>query len=191
MIPDVLAEHAQAIALRPSDRQAFRADGVPDRALVWTACGELSIVALDRVVFAGQRFEYARYLRDTEGAVNAYVAPLLDTCGRFADVLAFRPGGPAGTWLGQPIAGAENILAPRPDLGDALDVYDVLSWLRAGREGIVILDPARAAWPLQGITLRVADHVAARRLRTALTRVPQVVVAPHQPPAVVAPRVAV
>ena len=169
---DILAEHALAQPLRQSDRDSFAAEGVSIRALTWSAFNDLSIVARDRVVFDGTRFEFERYARHDGAPFSSYTTPIFDECGDPVDLLAFRPNGPSATWLGRvAVAGAEQIWMPRRDLGEALDVHvDTLSWLRAGRVGIVIIDAQRAAEQLRGVTLRVADPVYARRLRNVLAR---------------------
>ena len=176
---DILAEHRLARPLTQSDLKTFLAAGVPAPALSWTACGRLAMIMRERVVFDRGRFDYSRHRPECE-AVAAFTVPLLGETGDSADVMAWRPTGPSALWTGAlAMAGEEQVFAPRSDLGEALDVHEnVVEWLRAGRNGVVILNAARAAEQLAGCVLRArsADH--ARRLRAALTRPPpQIVVA--------------
>ena len=96
--------------------------------------------------------------------------PLLDEFARPADILAGDPAGPLGLWLGQvAMIGQEQIQLSR--LGEPLAVFATLmDWLRAGRTGVVILNPARAAGLLDGVRLCVATIAERRKLEADLTR---------------------
>jgi len=89
-----------------------------------------------------------------------------------ADLVAWSPrSGCLAAWLGAAsMLGEQNALAAR--LGDpALDVHEnPLSWLIAGRRGVVIVDPIRARPTLECATpLRAASVRHGLTLRKALT----------------------
>lgn len=169
MSADILAEHARSQPLRQPDIDVFLADGVPPLALAQSCFGDFAPIAKDRVGFDGARFEYGRH-RATDAVLSAYVLPALDRFGVVIDIVAFRRGRIA-TWLGRAdMLGGEQPFLPRVG-DDALDVNEtVLDWLRAGRRGVVILNPQRAAGDLRlAGPLRVDTVEMGLRLRQALT----------------------
>jgi hypothetical protein len=117
-----------------------------------------------------------------EGAASAFVFLALDEEGEPADLVAWAPQARRlAAWFGaSPLLGAENLWSPRLTKEQALAVFESpLGWLRAGREGVVVIDPRRSA-PL----LRLAEPLVAesidhgQRLRRRLTvRPPRVYVA--------------
>jgi hypothetical protein len=126
----------------------------------------------ETVVFLdGGRFEFSKYLRDASGSERAVIIPCRGAYGDVVDLAAWSPdSGRLSIWHGRAaILGRENILAPR--LSGALNVFaTALEWLKAGRAGIVIVDAARAADLLDGVTLAVADVAYGQALRTLLAR---------------------
>lgn len=174
---DPLAEHARCPALKQKHLDKLTAEGVPPSALMRTALGGFSCFARDLVVAQDGRFEFHRYSAHHE-AQWAYVWPAHDEFGDVADLVAWRPKASVATWLGRVgLLGQEMIYAPR--LGDPLNVFpDALAWLRAGRDGLCVIDPSRSASLLREAgTLKVATVAEGRSLRDLLTMpVPQIVV---------------
>jgi hypothetical protein len=75
-------------------------------------------------------------------------------------------------WRGRvPMLGAENVLRTRPRFQVPLTVHEnALGWLRADRDGIVIIDHRRAADWHDGFTLATATAAHGEQLRQKLTR---------------------
>jgi len=126
------------------------------------------------------RFNLAREVGAVFGLVSAMIIPVYDEAGDIFDLAAWNPDdGALGLWRGAAsMLGAENIFAPR--LGEPLLVHETpLDWLRAGRRGVFIVDPQRAAPLLRlGEPLGVTREAHGRRLRQALTiPAPRIVVA--------------
>ncbi len=122
----------------------------------------------------GDRFEFARDMRDARGHVLAVIIPALAENGETVDLAAWRlDTGALATWLGVAVMlGEDRLTAPRIEV-DALRVFPgPLEWLRAERRGVVILDPERARWRLAGERLIVDDAPFGRRIREAL-RLPE------------------
>jgi hypothetical protein len=135
-------------------------------------------IAIEPVVFHSEcRFEFSKYMPGNQ-ANSAAIIPARDEYGELVDLaawnhetdtLALRRGA-------APALGLEN--ATRPPTNRPLLVHEtVLGWLRAGREGLVIIDPSRAARALDGTTLAVRSVAFGRRLRETMTIEPQIVVA--------------
>jgi hypothetical protein len=134
----------------------------------------------DVIFLEGERFDFAAEVGALRGTVAAIAFPLFDECGDLVDLAAWNvDGGRLALWRGvASMLGAENIFAPR--LGQPLLVHETpLDWLRAGRRGVFIVDPQRAA-PL----LRLAEPLGVKReahgrsLRQVLTiPAPRIVVA--------------
>jgi len=126
------------------------------------------------------RFNLAREVGAVFGLVSAIIIPVHDETGDLVDLAAWNPDDAAlALWRGMAsMLGAENIFAPR--FGEPLLVHETpLDWLRAGRHGVYIVDPQRAA-PLLRLSepLGVAGEAHGRRLRQALTiPAPRIVVA--------------
>jgi hypothetical protein len=134
----------------------------------------------DVIFRPGRRFDFSREVRELRGHVAGVVIPVRDECGDLLDLAAWNvDGGKLALWRGvASMLGAENIFAPR--LGEPLLVHETpLDWLRAGRHGVFIVDPQRAA-PLLLLSepLGVTREAHGRRLRQALTiPAPRIVVA--------------
>jgi hypothetical protein len=85
------------------------------------------------------------------------------------------------SWFGAtPFLGAESLFAPR--LGEVgLNVFRTpLEWLKAERDGVVIVDPAEAKWWLVGEQLLVSDGVFGRDIHDKL-RLPEPRIAIMEP----------
>ena len=172
----ILAEHAQAQSLTQADLDAFAEQGVPALALLRSWAGDFAAVSRERVVFDGDRFEFERHLLENIKEVEpfgAFTVAAFDRFGDPIDIVAFRADRVA-TWLGRAdMLGGEQAFFPRID-DVALDVHEtVLGWLQAGRRGVVILNPTRAAHDLRlAGTLRVPSRERKRALGIALTTPP-------------------
>jgi len=134
----------------------------------------------DVIFRAGDRVDFSREVRELRGHVAGVIIPVRDECGDLVDLAAWNPDdGALALWRGvASMLGAETIFASR--LGEPLLVHETpLDWLRAGRRGVYIIDPQRAA-PL----LRLAEPLGVKReahgrsLRQVLTiPAPRIVVA--------------
>ncbi len=116
-----------------------------------------------------QRFEFSRDAGSSVGAVTAVVIPVHDQAGDITDLAAWNmESGGFGLWRGvASMLGEDWLLSPRID--DALDVFPtVTEWLRAGRRGVVIVDPKRARWALAGERIVATDVAFGLRLRDML-----------------------
>lgn len=126
------------------------------------------------------RFALPDEVRDASDAVTAVIIECHDEVGNMVDLAAWRPDcGKPALWRGAvAMLGQEHVFAPRLD--EPLRVFrTVPDWLRADREGVVVIDERRAARLLDGITLAVdRDEIAfGQSLRDELTIAPQIVVA--------------
>ena len=130
------------------------------------------------VCFDDDRIEFTRNLDAADLAmwrrsVVAVIVPARDDEGVAYDLVALDlKAGALATWRGcASILGEFNLLWRLEEKG--LRAHPtVLDWLRAERDGIVILNSADARWRLIGETLIVTDPAFGRRLREAL-RLPE------------------
>jgi len=128
----------------------------------------------DVIFRPGGRFDFSRDVREVHGHIAGVVIPARDECGDLVDLAAWNvDDGELALWRGvASMLGEDWTNAPRVE-SDALAVFaDVASWLRAGRRGVVIVDPQRARWRLSGERLAVDDVAFGRRVRDAL-RLPE------------------
>ena len=173
MIPDILVEHGRSTSLTADELRWFADQGVPVGAMSWSATGVTSLVKRDLVVIERRcgRFDFARHLRDPSPAREAYTVPLHNAAGDLADILAAERDGPIALWRGAvAMAGEDVVFGPRVT-DEAVDVLPTfLDWLRAGRRGVLILHPHRAA-PLLHLAapIRAQSSRHALELRGALT----------------------
>lgn len=117
-----------------------------------------------------------------EGADQALIFLARDELGEPADLVAWDPQQKRlAAWFGSSaLLGAENLWAPRLSKEQALHVFESpLGWLRAGREGVVVVDPHGAAPSLCRAAPLVAESIEhGERLRRMLTvRPPRIFVA--------------
>jgi hypothetical protein len=147
---------------------AMNAEGV-------NGCGAFDALHVADVIFRlGGRFDLSSEVRAARGHVSAVIIPARDECGDLVDLAAWNiDGGELALWRGVvSMLGEDGINAPRLE-SETLDAFgDVASWLRAGRRGVVIVDPARARWRLSGERLAVDDVAFGCRVRDAL-RLPE------------------
>jgi hypothetical protein len=128
----------------------------------------------DVIFRPGARFDFSSEVGTARGSVAGIIIPLGDEAGDLVDLAAWNPDdGALSLWCGAAsMLGEDQISAPRLE-SEALAVFaEVASWLRAGRRGVVIMDPARARWCLSGERLVVDDPAFGRRLRDSL-RLPE------------------
>jgi hypothetical protein len=145
-------------------------EGVPVQGLI-----RPDLPARANVVFHQKRplFDFADDVGD-EGAVSALIFLARDEDGEPEDLIAWaREANRLASWYGaSAFLGADDILAPRLDV-EGLRIHpDPLAWLKAGREGVVILDTRRARWRLAGEPLIVRDVDFGRTVRASL-RLPE------------------
>ena len=161
---DILHEHRYlSRILRQDDVDRLRAEGVPNEAIF-----QPSLVKRDWVTFLpNDRFEFERYCDHDEG-VLAFVILAENSLGDIADIIAWR-GQRVATWLGSvALAGEEQAYGPRLEEDCGIDIHPtMLDWLRAGRRGMVIVDPLKAPSILSctGGPLRAASVEYGRELR--------------------------
>lgn len=159
-------------------QQMIRVTHLRGRALTWGEIdrfAELGIgvhrlqepwpVFADRVVFADKTFHFAR---DTgEDGELAFTLAVLSDDG-FVDIVAWHPRtGRQAIWLGNGFAlGERQINYPDPQAKGLLIHRSPMSWLRAGRSGIVILRDDFAAQLLARVPILIAeDSVHQRELQ--------------------------
>lgn len=135
------------------------------------------------VHFDGERFEFEHHhLRD--GGTPAYMLLVFDQWGDALDIVAWNSAtGKTTTWLGRAWAlGEERVLAPRLDEHSGLPVWrSPVGWLRARREGIVIVRPEMAALRLEGAgPLIVEDDAHGEAVDQLLTRPKNRILVPSQ-----------
>jgi hypothetical protein len=142
---------------------------------------EMADLYVEPVVFLpNDCFEFARDARDPSGAVVAVIFLARDDLGDPSDLAAWEPEtGRLALWLGRvSILGQDNLYDWR--LGDPLMVHETpLEWLKAGREGVFVIDSQRASPLLRMVEpLGVKRPEYGRQLQAALTiRAPRIVVA--------------
>ena len=109
--------------------------------------GEIGfVIGAAKVVFNANHFDFAKHDADLD--VSALVMVARDEAGDVADLVAWRPKDQivAPYACSVSMLGQHNI--ERPRLGEPLLVHsDPLHWLRADRQGVVVLNPQRA-WSL-------------------------------------------
>jgi hypothetical protein len=170
MCPGEEAERRYAV-LPPITWTEFAAlldNGIGAPALIWP-----DLPARAAVVFRDNRplFDFASDagVDSTDDASLALVFLALDEGGEAADLVAWASGtNHIAAWFGEAtLLGSERLLLPR--LYDPLQVFpDPLAWLKAGRNGVVVVNPAKA-WRLpEGETLAVGDIEFGERLAALL-----------------------
>jgi hypothetical protein len=120
------------------------------------------------VFFSDQYFDFA--IGTDAMAVPAFIVIARNEFGVTDDMVAFDGQGRRATGLGRArLLGEQMILAPR--LGEPLRVFeDVWAWLRADRDGVVILDWSVAVRRLEGVSLCVDSVEFGQILRERLAR---------------------
>ncbi len=182
LIDDPLSEF---LLCRPLDQRSIdhmKSMGVPVLALVSDLDGMGHSIRQDRIETRDGRFEFGRYVNH-EMVRDAMVALAFDRDGHATDIVAWRTGPEpvVASWLGQiGLLGEENLDGAR--LGEPLVVHpDPLAWLRCGRDGVVVVDPARAGPLLRQAGEMVVDSHRERNRLNAIMRVdlPKIIVRSH------------
>jgi hypothetical protein len=142
----------------------------------YCASGPLRVAS---IVFTEQYFDVA--VDGDASAVPAFIVIARAEFGVTNDLVGFDCRGRLASWLRRaPLLGEQMIFAPR--LGEPLRVFeDVWRWLRADRDGVVILDWRVAARRLEDVSLCVDSVEFGQILRERLTRpAPQIFVKTRQ-----------
>lgn len=139
-----------------------------------TGCGPFDDLEVADVKFRPDRcFDFSHEVDAARGHVAGVIIAARDECGDLIDLAACNPDdGTLALWRGAAsMLGEDQIGTPRVE-SEALAVFaDAASWLRAGRRGVVVIDPARARWRLAGEHLVVDDPAFGYRLH-GLLRLP-------------------
>ena len=168
-VPDTIGA-AFFANVRPLDQRQIdwlvRRHGVPVMALAEDGDGIGWGLATAKVEKVGRRFDFR-----PEDGVGAFVTVARDEDGWGVDLVAWDPKAEwILPWIGGEVAmlGQHELLMPRMD--EPLAVHrDALSWLCAGRSGVVILAPAPARRLLENMPLQADDIAHGEELRRLLT----------------------
>ncbi len=138
----------------------------------------LDIPRIDRVIFDDRGgFEFARYRNDRRGT-GAMIFIVRDHIGDAIDLAAWGPPRPLALWIARgSMLGSENLFGFR--MREALEVHPTpLEWLRAGCQGVVVIEQQKSADLLRCAAPLQASSVAhGRALRRSLeVRPPRIVV---------------
>jgi len=120
-----------------------------DRGVTGEALAEPELPATGHVVFYDGGSSMFGFPEHGGQSYEAWLFLARDELGRPSDIVAFEPRrGLKASWLGRvALLGQENLyLAPRFDRERALTVFcDPIEWLIGDRDGVVVIDPVRAA----------------------------------------------
>lgn len=159
--------------------------GVPSLALGRDGDGGgYTLVAAD-VAFhgaGGAKFSFADQVNG-EATKTALIVPARDVHGEVSDLVAIEPRtGAVGSWLGVAALLGEHELSSVRFEQPPIHVHENgLDWLRAGRTGLVVIDPNLARWLLHDQPLAVSNRQFAKTLERALSLKPRIIVV--RPPA--------
>jgi hypothetical protein len=154
--------------LDDAQRAWLLAQGISASATETDPCCGSGPLRFASVAFGEQYFDFAV---DTDAsAVPAFIVIARDEFGVTDDLVAFDSRGRFAPGLGRArLLGEQTILAPR--LGEPLRVFaDVWAWLRADRDGVVILDWRVAARRLEDMSLCADTVEFGQILRERLAR---------------------
>lgn len=170
---DAEMEHARGSGLRGPDFAWLLAQGIPGKISAWRCAGGFDLILRDSIVFGrGNRFEFARFIRDPDDdRVAAYTLLARDTGGAPLDVVAWHPRtGRVATWLGR--AGLLGLEHPCPGTtDDPLVVYrEPAAWLADERRGVVVIDERLARADLLDVGSIMAADIAHGEMIEAMLR---------------------
>jgi hypothetical protein len=169
----IIAEQIKGRFVDMATLHWFSHQGVSPLNLFQTWVGWSDYVRLDDVVFLPRDgFEFARYKVDYP-AETALTFVCWDVLGEALDICACQPTtGKIATWFGRAaLLGEDNLNVPQLEGG--LHVHpDLLSWFRAKRSGVVIVDRQRAAPMLRDAGTLLASSAEHGRKLQELLRVP-------------------
>ncbi|MGB7100807.1 MAG: hypothetical protein WBD95_18850, partial [Xanthobacteraceae bacterium] len=128
------------------------------------------------------RFEFGRDVRDPAGAKAAVICCVHDEYDENVDLAAFDiDSGAVAIWRGRVGMLGEYWLAAAT-FDEPLIVHETaLDWLRAGREGLYVIDLGRAGRLLAGRSIAVKDVAFGAALRAALRLEPVILVSEEAP----------
>lgn len=136
-----------------------------------------------RVAFGYDRpwFDFADEVDDDRQIETVLIFLARDEYGEVVDLIAWAPASSrVGAWFGcAPALGLEALSLPRIDHNGALPVFfDPWRWLAAGRDGLVLIDPIKAAPILRDAGPLLAENVDAgvQLLEIAQAKPPRVLV---------------
>ena len=120
---------------------------------------------------------------DDPATQRALIIPLRDEWGEVADLLAWFPREDrAALWADAVCLAGQQEITAAAGAQEPVHVHpSILEWLRAGRSGVVILDPVRAAALLHGVTLAAPSAAIGHSLASLLTLRPRIVVPVAEP----------
>ncbi len=164
---------------RPARPDFFLRQGVHPCALESDPAPHVGFPVLaSRVAITGaHRFEFESLLQGDADFQHALVIPARDEFGGVVDLVAWVPGRAGlASWSGRVCLLGEH-WAHSSRLGEPLHVFpNALEWLKAGRRGVVVIEPHKAAILLHGVTLLVDDPAFGFELRNLLSIAPNIVV---------------
>jgi hypothetical protein len=179
-ISEIIAEH-RLCALPSDDVKRWLATAGVDLAALarrWQT-RPLDIPRIDRVIFDGRGgFEFARYRQGVRDA-GAKIFIVRNHIGDAIDLAAWGPPRPLALWIARgSMLGSENLFGFR--MREGLEVHPTpFEWLLAGCEGVVILDPAKAAQLLRRAEpLQAASFTHGRNLKKLLDVKPPRILVP-------------
>jgi hypothetical protein len=148
----------------------------------------LDIPRIDRVIFDDRGgFEFAQYRNDRRGT-GAMIFIVRDHIGDAIDLAAWGPPRPPALWIARgSMLGSENLFGFR--MREGLEVHPTpLEWLRAGCQGVVMIEPQKCADLLRRAAPLQANSVAdGRTLRKILDVKPTRILVPASADRRVAP----
>ena len=176
-VSDLLAVWNECQNVKPA---WFIQQGVPPLALAGDPKPYSGLaVAVGNISMVGpHRFEFQSLLRGVDTFKRALIIPARDEFGSLVDLVAWIPGCDLASWSGRVCLLGEQ-WACAPSLGEPLRVFpSALEWLRAGRRGVVVIEPREAAILLVGVPhgLLVDDPAFGFELRRMMTIAPRIVI---------------
>ena len=145
---DILAAYKRAALPTQAQLDALVRKGASPWSIAGAPDSGERAVRFARVIFDGPSFDFdptADFDMQAEGVPAAVVLALNDFA-EPADLVAWPlKGDGLASWLGAvAMLGQQHVMAPRLD--PALNVFRTgLDWLRGEREGVVLIEPGRAA----------------------------------------------
>jgi hypothetical protein len=169
----IASEHERGTGPTGYHFHLLREHGIPISAITHDFAGRPNFICEDRVVLIGNMgFEFARHCKDQSSAVPALTFLARDVIGCVADIVAWHvASGRLVTWIRRvALLGEEEALRPRID-PHLLVHPDPFAWLRAGRRGVVVVDPRMASSVLENAgPFCVASVEQGQALRDMLMR---------------------
>jgi len=167
-------------------------DRMRQRSMSWLRRNGVSISAMcepdpigaANIVQVGGYFDFCCV---AEGGSSAFIFLARDDLGQAADIVAWQPGSDRVlAWLDAvAVLGEDDVHQPMLEFDGHLPVWrSPLGWLSHGRRGVVIVNPVKASYRLEGRTLVAEDDAHRALLRGMLQRTPNILVAKYRREAV-------